>query len=708
MNDSEKRPRRVRRTSTIFWSLFRCLLLIVCALAITFLVAFDRSGAETTKNLSQRWTQKSADEVETVLDAFLAPIGQSVEMVGDWIESGVLRPADGHGTDELILAILKRRPQIDGVSIARAEGLDYFIRKDGDALYSRTIDRSLPKAEARIRQRNLATGELEEHSEVDPDYDATERTWFKAFSAVESKSEAVLWTEPYGFYTASGLGMSAGRKATAPSGETYIVAVDLLFDDLSLETCQLQPSEYGLAFVMDEKGGVVGLPRQDRFAGDRSARAVALGKSLDQVGVRPLASAHSVASIAASREEAVAFDDESGRWWLALRPYALGERRLLLGVALPESDFVAVIRAQWGTLLVITLIAVGVAVILAIDLSRSFSEPLDELVRQSERFRDLMLESGDDVNPSPFTEINVLTDAQERMRVTLDSFSRYVPTDLVRELVKRGEAARIGGSSRTLTILFTDIRDFTGIAETMPAARLTAHIGEYFEALLDVLTSEGATVDKFIGDSIMAFWGAPEADEDHATHAVAATIRCKRRVDELNKDWVARGLPPLPTRFGIATGEVIVGNVGASTRLAYTVLGDTVNLASRIEGLNKVYGTSILASEAVLGAATGDALVWRRVDRVTVKGKTQSVDLFEPLGYQGQIPAERLEFAALYEKALACYQSQRFEDAMEALKLLVKSNGRDLSVKRLMGSCREFLETPPPANWDGVAKFSMK
>jgi adenylate cyclase len=217
------------------------------------------------------------------------------------------------------------------------------------------------------------------------------------------------------------------------------------------------------------------------------------------------------------------------------------------------------------------------------------------------------------------------------MRRALDSFARYVPVEVVRELLSRGEAAEVGGENAEVTVLFTDIQGFTTIAESMTPAELTGHMSSYFDSLVGILHRHGATVDKFIGDSIMAFWGAPKALRNHSRPAIEAVIEIRDWLQRANEKWRAEGLPPLPTRFGLASGEVTVGNVGAVHRLSYTALGDPVNLAQRLEALNSRLNTSVLVDENVRDAA-GDGFEWRDVEKVQIKGKIVLVQVFELLG----------------------------------------------------------------------------
>jgi adenylate cyclase len=344
---------------------------------------------------------------------------------------------------------------------------------------------------------------------------------------------------------------------------------------------------------------------------------------------------------------------------------------------------------------------------MAFWLARRYSRPLARLAENSQRMGSLELHEFEPVKSS-LREVDQLATEQERMRVALDSFSRYVPIDVIKELMTRGEAARIGGARREVTGLFTDIQGFTSIAETLSPEALTAHMAVYFEELLEIVQGDGyGTVTQLNGDGLVAFWGAPIQDDEHAAHCAAAVLRCQERLAELNSRWQSEGLPPLPTRFGVATGPVVVGNVGSVSRLVYTALGDTVNLASRLEGLSRFYGTRVLVS-ASTREATGSAFAWRRVDRVRVKGKSRAVEVYELLGRTGHVSEERLQFARHYEEALDAYRSRLFGEAIFRLEALEAEHADDLSVTRLLELSRGFDAEPPPEDWDGASNFFEK
>jgi adenylate cyclase len=230
-----------------------------------------------------------------------------------------------------------------------------------------------------------------------------------------------------------------------------------------------------------------------------------------------------------------------------------------------------------------------------------------------------------------FADVEAVLAGLERAKTAMRALGKYTPIDLVRRLYADNVEPALGGELRRVTLMFTDIKDFTTFAEPLPPERLATLLGRYFEVMTAAVTAHGGTVDKYIGDALMVMWNAPAAVADHAARACRAALACVAAADALCASAEWRGLPPLHTRFGIHTGDVMVGHFGAPERFSYTALGDGVNLAARLEALNKQYGTTILVSGAV-AAAVGDEFVLRPVGRVTVKGKTQAVDVFELRG----------------------------------------------------------------------------
>jgi adenylate cyclase len=284
-------------------------------------------------------------------------------------------------------------------------------------------------------------------------------------------------------------------------------------------------------------------------------------------------------------------------------------------------------------------------------------------------------------------------------------FGQYVPPDVVSELDADDAQISLEGESREMSVLFSDVRGFTTLSEGLSPRELTAMMNELLTPLTAVIQSQRGTIDKYMGDAIMAFWGAPLLDAQHARHAVLAALGMVQRLDAVRQDFARRGWPPVHVGVGVSSGLMNVGNMGSQFRMAYTVLGDTVNLGSRLEGLTKQYGVDILIS-APTAAAIGD-IVCREVDRVRVKGKNEPVAIFEPLGLASELTETQRLRIDRFEEALLAYRARDFTKAQDMLRELAAAQPEkllDVYLERIA----KFQLTPPPLDWDGVYVFMSK
>jgi adenylate cyclase len=285
------------------------------------------------------------------------------------------------------------------------------------------------------------------------------------------------------------------------------------------------------------------------------------------------------------------------------------------------------------------------------------------------------------------------------------AFSRYVSPMVVNQLVKRPDRLSLTGEEKNLTILFSDIRNFTTISEDMDPRQLGVFMNSYLTAMSDIIMEHKGMVDKYIGDAIVAIWGAPLPDADHVYNAVRASIAMTKTLTMLEDDWRKQGFPLIDIGVGINTGITSVGNFGSERRFEYTVLGDNVNLASRLEGLNKAYGTNVIISRFTREALNGEFFC-RELDRVRVKGKAVPIEIYEPLAEGTPDPALKEE-VELFEQSLIAYRERHFDHAYRIMEEL--HNVKPHHLYRLyLDRIETFLETPPPEDWDGTYTFTSK
>ncbi len=290
-------------------------------------------------------------------------------------------------------------------------------------------------------------------------------------------------------------------------------------------------------------------------------------------------------------------------------------------------------------------------------------------------------------------------------------FGQYVPPRVVEALSENPKLASMAGESREMSVLFSDVRDFTSISESLPAQELSALMNDYLTNMTRAIQGQDGTVDKYIGDAIMAFWGAPLPRSDHPLAAVRAALAMQQTAASLRDAYEHRGWPRLHVGIGINSGIMNVGNMGSEFRRAYTVLGDAVNLAARLEGLTKQYGVGVLVSESTR-AATDAAIVYRELDRIKVKGKEHAVSIHEPLMIRtepGQVLPEKLdERCRLFAQMLAAYRATSWDEAEHRLRGLEKLGESEALLDLFRTRIEAFRSEPPPPDWDGVFRFLSK
>ncbi|MDZ7641999.1 MAG: adenylate/guanylate cyclase domain-containing protein [Desulfurivibrio sp.] len=286
------------------------------------------------------------------------------------------------------------------------------------------------------------------------------------------------------------------------------------------------------------------------------------------------------------------------------------------------------------------------------------------------------------------------------------AFSQYVPPELVDEMAAKPDQLGLGGDSREMTVLFSDVRGFTTISEGLEAGELTRLMNEMLTPMTRIIHRHRGTIDKYMGDAIMAFWGAPLADPEHARHALEAGLEMVAVLPDLQQRFQARGWPAIRIGVGLNTGVMSVGNMGSEFRMAYTVLGDAVNLGARLEGLTKTYGVDIMVSEYTRRQVPDFA--YRELDRVRVKGKDRPVAIFEPLGPAAELEPALLRNLERYHQALELYRHRDFTAAAAILQELQQQEPERRLYAIYLERLQHFREQPPPADWDGTFTHTSK
>ena len=372
-----------------------------------------------------------------------------------------------------------------------------------------------------------------------------------------------------------------------------------------------------------------------------------------------------------------------------------GTQDWTIGIVVPRAFYLGKLVAMRNHLLAVSLGVMLLLVGAGTAILRSVKRAQGQITRESLKMN--AFEFSPAPTDSTFRDVSQVLESLEKAKAAMRAMSKYAPVDLVRRLYREKSEPVLGGELMEISIMFSDIKGFTTFSEQLAANQLADALGLYLDALSRIIQRETrGTIDKYIGDAIMAIWNAPEPVPDHPRMACLAALRCRDASRALAQTPEWRGLPAFETRFGLHCANALVGHFGARDRMNYTAIGDAINLASRLEGLNKQYGTSIIASESVVERAR-DAFDFRLLDVVAVKGKSDAITIYEVLGNKGEAEGDR-EIVAAYETAFAAYATRDFERALAVLK----NNRSDAPSAVLIERCRSFLQAPPPPEWRGV------
>ena len=453
-------------------------------------------------------------------------------------------------------------------------------------------------------------------------YDARTRPWYRD----TMQADRALVSSPYLSFsiTAPMITLSAPLRGKVRG----VIAADLKLDKFSEFVDAQRPGEHGTAIIFDSSGVLIAHPDFARL----TDYAMTHPAHPQLPKIREIRSGLVAAVIrgwdGSNRYEGSIRNEDGRAYFFRLEKFSLGYQYggyLLLLAA--EDDFVQNVRRLQIKGMILALIVGGCFVPGAWIFGSRMSASLRRITAQASRLRTLAAPD-DAAVTSRVTEIHELGNTMALAQRTIWSFARFVPKDIVRGIIDGSISTELGGVRQEVTILFTDVQNFTGIAEAADPDVLMRQTSRHFAALTQAFLAEGGTVDKFIGDAVMVFWNAPHLQSDHTERACRAALSAKAASETLNVQFEAEGLPPFRTRLGVHVGDAVVGNVGSAERMGYTAQGSSVNLASRLEGLNKEYGTTILVSEAVRKRVE-HRFRFKAIASVIAKGMTTETRVYE-------------------------------------------------------------------------------
>jgi len=556
-------------------------------------------------------------------------------------------------------------------------------RPDGTistVIYNRNVSPAVHEVILRDKQGNIIGHQFSKDLSFDP----RKRPWYIKAKAKKTS----IWTDIYLFEPYPALGISAATPVFLNHQFIGAFGMDVSLDYLSDFISDLQLGKTGYAFVVNEKENLVAFPKRPPF-NHLAAQPFQLFNI--HTAKLPLIDA-ALDRYKKTRQEIQLVKFNGQEYLISFLPVSdMEEQGWLIGAVSPQNDFIGALKQLNYTTLEITLLILILGIYLVSNLISRIVRPINVLAKETIKIKNFELDDEITIR-SRIKEVLMLTEAVKAMKSGLKHFQKYVPKMLVHQLIASGEDARVGGVKKQLVVLFSDIQNFTSIAEKMDPNQLMLQVCEYFEALSQIIISENGTIDKYIGDSIMAFWGAPLPELDPCGHAARAALKCEEKLLELNIKWQNEGRYPLYTRVGIHMGDAIVGNLGSSERLNYTAIGDTINISSRLEAINKKYKTHIIVSEAVYHCIK-DKFVLRLIDYVKVKGKRKRLYIYELLGDNADALSFNIyDYREQFEHGFEAYENEEWDVAIVFFKKCLVIYPEDTIAPIFIERCQKLKE----------------
>ena len=478
-----------------------------------------------------------------------------------------------------------------------------------------------------------------------------------------------------------------------------VLAVMIEHTRLSRFLSQLAVGKTGAAFILGRDGMTVAAP--DPNADELTGR-MPTDQPLLAIAHRAMNQAFGSYNVDFGPAKTLRLTDDTGAAHaITLTPLAFPG--WTLATVIPEADFLGRIEATIQRLLIgLALLIVTAGALSAWLARRVIAAPLVKVAAELKHVERFELEQVRR-HPSRLAEIETLSGTIADMANGLSAFRKYIPADLVKSLLAKDIDPHPGGAIRPMTVMFADVAGFTGLSERM-GDRVIPLLSSYLDVVSHEINAQGGTIDKFIGDAVMAFWGAPASNPHHARDACRAALACQRALRQCGlRDDTGR---PLKIRIGINSGDMLVGNIGSEVRLNYTVIGDAVNVASRLEGVNKEYGSEIIIGETTRRLA-GNAIHARELDRLMVYGRQGGLRIYELIGTASRA-SETPSWVSLYESGLAAYRDRNFAGALGFFQMLLAVRDWDRPARVMIERCRAFLKTPPGEDWEAITALHVK
>src|SRR5215218_1619439 len=632
-----------------------------------------RTAHQVSQTLANSINDQIVSAVGDELQSVTTEARSSMSAVRTLLTEKVFEPRDTSKREVVFRSQLLSQPTISWVAHGWPDGSFFAGHKAGDGVIE--MLEITPDRKMRTDRYEFVGNDLQlKNSHVeDTNYSVTDQEWFR--TAIETNDEhwATFTTHPKGERLAAAFAAPIDIDQK-PAG---VIAIIIELTRVSNFLSQLTVGKSAGAFILERNGKVVAAPD----ANANEAVALKTDHPLFPVAVEAIQNAS-----AYNPGEGEPFHThvtrEGKAYQAVITPISFPGWSLV--TVMPESAFLGPVQMTIRNLLMGLAVLIVFAGLLSAWLAqRLIAAPLIKVVgeiRHVERFDLDRVQR----HPSRLTEIENLSGAIGDMAQGLAAFRKYIPADLVRRLISDGQGARLGGAVRPMSVMFIDLAGFTGMSERL-GDRIIPLLSRYFDSVSAQVQQHGGTIDKFIGDAVMAFWGAPAPNPDHAADCCRAALACHRAVEQAG--LVDDNGQPVNIRIGINSGDMLVGNIGSEVRLNYTVIGDAVNIASRLESTNKVYGSTIIIGPETRRLA-GKSIVVRELDRLAVYGRAGGLQIFELLAMADEA-AGAAEWVKSYETGLTAWRARDFAAAIASFEQAKQMRNDDAASSVMIERCRE-------------------
>lgn len=690
--DNRERKLSIR---TIIVILFAILLSIIGS----FIIFINyQTGKNILFQFATETIQSSNNIIEQQILNFIQPAKENLAFGAVLIKERPITITNGPDVTEFLYRLLGENPNYSAIHWSDINGNMNLVEKETDNTFVnfvRLCDKNSCQSSTKILDQNYKV--LKETNNSNDTFDPRSRPWYQ--KALIEKN--FVLSQAYEFHTfvpsKKIFGVTAvypiylGKNSTDLLG---MLSIDIKLDALSKFLAKLLISPNAKIFVFDDNHQLLATKL---LANPSFNQTTDINKNLPWINAAFMQ--HQ------KNPKDLFFYDYQGIEYLAFFKElpTWVNKHWNIGIILPSSDIIG----KWKyNLIISTSIAFSIlffGMVLVWFLSILISKPIERIANEAGAITSLDFSQIITLK-TYIKEISNMQNAFVSMVQSLKSFTRYISFALVKKLMSSKDIAHVGGETKEITFLFSDINGFTALSENMNPQNLMAYLSMYFQAMTRIILKFKGTVDKYIGDGIMAFWNAPLDDQLHALHACESAILMQDILSKLNKRWQTENKPQITIRIGINTGATIVGNVGSEDRLSYTAVGDSVNLCSRLQDLNKIYGSKIIVSDATYNIVK-NKFKFRLLDRVIVRGKIHEIFAYELLTPQDPLFCKIAEYNNQFQTAFTFYQQGNWDQAINSFESMSKIYAEDKLLKIYLERCHNFKNNPP-SNWQGIWRLN--